>query len=643
MERERPWICRLTMKTLVQILLSFLLLPLVAAPAATRERLGFDPEKNIDDVSSMYFAPENSILFRMRNPDGSYREFQRNFDRPNDLWGAQGWRAKIKGDRVIVKSGSLVGGKPLQYEFEKGRLISFSYKGVKHDYAYALTNRLITAGGMPRVFGDEANVKAEKSGKNAKRGNRREKGGAAQLDKKVQRELLKKWAKSGRLRFPFNNPNENGFLYMTLALCSVFLFFYQKKVWKILGGGLFVAACGALVMTASRGSFLALAMGLLPVVALKFKVVLRSKAVWALAAIVLIGAVGWFATHESRLLTRGITTSKWSNQARLEMWATAPKMMAEAPNGWGSMHVGRASMDWYQALDEVSLNGSLVNEHLTKLVSYSRVGRFSYLFVWIALAGLLGYVAWKTREAVAFGLCVAVAVAGWFNPVYDNLLLWIVPILGAILFGITKPWQVCSVKPVGIVLVFSAVCALSVQVGVMVWGSSRGNPRGYPIHVERNRVYVKGLNPQVWIVDDGRMLGGVFACKDIRGYYAYNKVAPSVGYVRRIGDLPKEKVHRLVLAGKSGEAWLKAFGKRIEKEGPAAVKSLPDELVFITPPFPPSAIPEPYLATCRTSLIIGEFAARYEAEYVAPPEWVKIVPGMELYINGWMQHVVGVR
>ena len=72
-------------------------------------------------------------------------------------------------------------------------------------------------------------------------------------------------------------------------------------------------------------------------------------------------------------------------------------------------------------------------------------------------------------------------------------------------------------------------------------------------------------------------------------------------------------------------------------------RALPDEVVFITPNFVPSAVPEGLAVVSKTSFAIGEFTARYEPEYATPPPWVKIVPAMELYINGWMQYALGVK
>ncbi len=177
------------------------------------------------------------------------------------------------------------------------------------------------------------------------------------------------------------------------------------------------------------------------------------------------------------------------------------------------------------------------------------------------------------------------------------------------------------------------VLALGAQLALYAVG---GTPkRGYPVRVEGGRVYVKGANPQIWIADDGKALGGVMACKDLRGYYVYDPHAPAVGYVRDVKNLPTN-VRRLVLAGDAGDAWLRMMAEG----GAAKAGAIPKEVIFISPPFPPSALPEGLLKSCRVRLVIGEFTARYEPEYLRPPSWVTVVPAMELYLTGWMRYVV---
>ncbi len=618
--------------TVLTVFLAFLL----SFVACGAEGLGFDPEKNPDAVSTVYFAVENQILFRMRNPDGSYREFQRDFERPNDLWGVRGWRGKINGDIVTIKSGPDVVGGPVTYVFDRGRLVSFQQGEKKLEFAYD-SPRLPTAGGMPFVFGD-ATEKAARKG--VKSGKARRTG----LSKKVQREVGKKWAKSGRLRIPFDNPNENGFLFMTCALFAAFLFYFENKVVKAIGAVVFLVGCGGMVMAASRGAFLSFAVAVATMTLPKWKTLLRSKAVWILAGVVLLGAVGYFATHESRLLTRGITTSKWSNQTRLEMWHDAPRMIADAPNGWGHMHIGRAHLDWYQELDEVSLSGSLINEHLTRLVHHTFWGRYRYILCWLAGIVFLGWVTWKTREGAALGMLLAVAIAGWFNPVYVNPFLRIVPPLAVIPFLCRRPWKALSVRSVLVLSLVAMGAAGAVLGGVIAYGKSLPHRRGFPIEVREGRIYVRGINPQTWIADDGRMLGGVLACKDIRGFYRFDPSAPSVGYVNKVKCLPRNGIHRLLLAGDAGEEWLKLFVSRVEKEkiGEAeAMKMLPQELVFLNPPFPPSGVPAPFLEHCKVRYLVGEFVARYDDEFAKAPDWVTVVPATEFYINGWMMYALG--
>ena len=66
---------------------------------------------------------------------------------------------------------------------------------------------------------------------------------------------------------------------------------------------------------------------------------------------------------------------------------------------------------------------------------------------------------------------------------------------------------------------------------------------------------------------------------------------------------------------------------------------LPSEVVFISPPFPPSAIPPALLGSCRVKYVTGEFNARYYREFDDPPPFVEIVTGMELYLSKWVDYV----
>ena len=68
-------------------------LPMMAGAAA--DSLGFNPEKNPEKALGMYIAPENSLIYRMRQPDGSTREFERIYARPGTLASVRGWKGRF--------------------------------------------------------------------------------------------------------------------------------------------------------------------------------------------------------------------------------------------------------------------------------------------------------------------------------------------------------------------------------------------------------------------------------------------------------------------------------------------------------------------------------------------------------------------
>ena len=642
------------------------LLPLAAFAAARPEQLGFDlSATNAPDyVASIYIAPENEFLYRMRFPDGHYREFQKTeLDSSNPLqalWSPGNWQGALKGKvhQIAVESSTNVVGGRAGFLFKNGRIIRFEQGDKLWSFPYEIP-RPPTAGGAPDYFGTLATSKA--GGLAGRLGASRVAKDTAVKD--VERELKKKWANTGRLRWPFDNPNENGFLFAALALLSTALFYvhiwfgrfvlrlrFKQKIFKyrsayvsivpIIGGVCFAVAIALVMMTVSRGSILALISGLLPACILNFKKLIRSKGVRVLAGIMLLTAAVWVALHSSSFARGFVKKSRWSNDTRVEMLLTAPQMIAEAPNGWGDMHVGRVHVDWYGDLSTITLSGSLMSDHFTRLVEYGRIGRFTYLFVWLVLLSLMTYTAVRTKRAIALGVFVALAVAGCFNAVLMNVYLWSMPAIALALFVAERPWRVWRVRTVSLIVGGAIVLAGGTLAGIEAYGRAKLK-RLHPIFVEDGRVCVKDDSPNIWIVDDSKALGGVLSpCRDIRRHFLRHPSTPSVGYVRNVEKLPRKRVDRLVLAGKAGQDWLDWIYKCAEK-GEEVSQFFPKELVFISPIFLPSALPEGIEEACKVKYVIGEFVARYHPdEFERPPEWVKVVPGMELYIQNWMRFAV---
>lgn len=601
---------------------------LMALSATAGENLGFDPVKDPQAAAAAYIAPENAVLYRMRHPNGTYREFEHDFAHPDVLRGANGWRGRVRGETIVIRSGKDVEGGPATFTFLRGRLVEFRQGEMRLPFAYDAPRA--PAGSIAPYWVDE-------EGAVLARHDKRKAKVQKQLERRVEKVVMGKWKKSGRLQWPFVNPNENGFFYGSLALLALFLFFVPRRPLRILGGVLFLAGIGAMVASASRGAFLGFAVGLVPIVGLRFRSVVRSKSVWILCALVLTASAAWFLTHDAKLLTRGFTSSSaWSNESRLEMWRAAPAMLVEAPGGWDIVRAGGSYMDWYQPLDVVVMPGSMVNDHLTILVGLGWCGRFAYLFGWLFALGALAVLAWRSRNGVALGVWMMLALDTWFNPLLFQVQLWTAPLLALALAIGLRSWRLLRPRALLAVAGGAALIAAAVLAAVYVVGEQRATERGYSVRKDGERLLVKASNPRTWVVDDYQTLGGALSCKEIRTHYALHPHAAPIGFVRDVKNLPP-KVDRLVLAGRTGDDWM----RMMSEGGAEAQRNLPREVVFVSPPFPPSALPEGFLKACKVRMLVGEFVARYNAEYASPPDWVEIVPALELYFPDWMSRTVG--
>ena len=181
-----------------------------------------------------------------------------------------------------------------------------------------------------------------------------------------------------------------------------------------------------------------------------------------------------------------------------------------------------------------------------------------------------------------------------------------------------------------------AVLSVAVIVGLILWA---GDEPGYGPRVrceDRGRILVGGAHPARWVVDDLQMLGHVMTGRDMRDWYVKHPGAPAVGYLNSVWRIPTDgRVHRLTLAGEAGKDYLKWLKKKGYPE------KMPQSVVFLSPPFPPSEIPEELRRRADVSVVIGEFAARYSREYLTPRPDVTIVRNVEIYLPNWMNFVVG--
>lgn len=564
-------------------------------------------------LEDSYFAPDGPTLFKAVLPDGSAYRFEYDVQNPGRLVSAFGWYGEYDGQGNV----KLKAANGNELDFRQGRLVSAVWGGKAFSYAYDMPRKAPSNAVTPlaMLLYDEKKFSEEY----------------------VKREESVKWVDSGRLAFPYVNPNFSGALFAQLAL--FFLALALTSSWRRGVRGLFLAfaivSAGCTAWSGSRGAMLGLFAGAGLVAGAVVPWRRATWRTWAALAGTAVLALGLAIALGSENLMRGFDGQglTWSNALRVEMTKAAPRMMADAQGGWASFGVGKGYTFWYQPLGLVLMSGSMINSHLTCLVASGVVCRFLYLF---ALCFLIAYslrVAFRGKQPLPLAVLSGFAVMSLFNPLFSQWGLWILPAL-------SFAWLVAQVRrtPVRAWALLAGGSALfaAIVLGVFAYFAAT-DVRRPSIRYDGHRIKVNGEAPRIWIVDDGQgALGGVLVGRDIREFYARAPHAPAVGYVRSIDDLPEKGVERLVLPGKSGNDWLLRLS-----EDERMRKRLPKSVLFVSPPFSPSEVPEGVIALCNPAIVVGEFAARYNDEYRTPRKWVRIVPGMEKYIMRWMAFAVG--
>lgn len=196
---------------------------------------------------------------------------------------------------------------------------------------------------------------------------------------------------------------------------------------------LFTGLGVCLIHTMSRGAVIALFAGLIPLVMVAPRPWPRGRIVGVVVAVwVIVGASLYLNAGER--LGQGIVHEDRSITNRFQIWKAAPRMMVDAPGGWGLGSSGAAYMQWYQPLSSNEGYRTLVNSHLTWLVELGWPLRVAYLFGWAAVLLLC----WPGRAsrwlAVPLGVWITFLVAAAFSSVAESPWLWIVP--GAALIAV---------------------------------------------------------------------------------------------------------------------------------------------------------------------------------------------------------------
>lgn len=537
------------------------------------------------------FAPVNSRAFRMQIPGGADFVFVRDADEPDLLIGPSGWTAEIDGERILAMDESSKNG----FMFFGGLL------------RLALEDGVEKKADVRPPGNDEAAIGAL---------------WPAQEARLKAAEAPDIWSGGDRLRLWFDNPNKAGLLFAEIALASLFLVFLRGRKLKIAGVALFLASFAGLLFTSSRGAFLALVCGVCAMIATKPGTFLNLRRLLALLAVGAVAAGAIAAFDKDGRFTSKLFTEGSRETSRLTIWKHVPKMMADAPSGWGFGQSARAYIDWYQPESECLLK-DLISGHLTFLVESGNIVRFLYVFAWLAFMLTAAMLSFRGHSAIPLGIVTVFFTGACFNPVVGVAELWIVPVaaFAGIVRGAVKEGLKCALIPV----IASAVLAIAVLSAAIAYG--RGFDSAPAICRKAGITAVNGGKPDIYIVDDDYAMHGGYwwlEGREIRDYFASHQTSASIGFAKNVACLPKN-AGKIVLIGQACSDFMAM------PEKPEAGK-----VVFLSPPFSWKSLPSGICERYDAGLVAGALASRLADGGDEPPGWVTLVPGAELYIPDWL-------
>ena len=197
-----------------------------------------------------------------------------------------------------------------------------------------------------------------------------------------------------RWQFWFDNPNKAAVLAVELALVGLALMVSLRRFVRVTGVVFAVGSLYVLLHTFSRGGIVALAVAVVP---LTLRILQFLKNARAFVKVSLLIAAMGFCLLSVRMgvadrLAHGFSGKDRSVDNRFDLWRVAPRMLCDAPFGWGLGKSGEAYMQWYQPLERNERYRTLVNSHLTWIVETGIVGGVVWLYCWPSSWGLAVFV-----------------------------------------------------------------------------------------------------------------------------------------------------------------------------------------------------------------------------------------------------------
>lgn len=560
------------------------------------------PEKSLDST----IVPIHSRAYRMTQPDGRIRMLGRDPDHPNFLYGNGGWQGDIRGDEIEVSSEeSLVDGtERTRFVFKGGLLVKLVLEGREYPFVRP----------KPPVR-DLASLWPKDSGP---------------TEEDLRKAAI--WTGSDRLRLFYVNPNAAGAFLCMVALTILGLTLRQQWPVAVIGAILALGAVLLLVQTGSRSGLLAFALGL----GIELFVILRKAFSWKLVAGLLLGVtiLAGLASRSSQFekLTGRLLAMDAGNSLRLERWQAVPKMFADAPFGWRGVPTGVTFGYWYQPDRNFEIRRTLVSAHAEWLVRFGWAFGLAYAFVWAFVLLVSFHVVRRTGRSTFLAVLSAFGFALVFNDIGSEWSLWVLP--GALFL-----WELvrCRSGLFGRFLLRSSLISLGFGLLATFCLIFAGRMNRTPplLRAHDRQVLINGTDPEIWVVEDFVVMGGwQMVGRDIRRFYADRPDAAPIGYVRKIEDLPAD-ARKIVLAGRSCQSFLDKLAKSDAMECMSDV----EKVVFLSPPFLASTVPQDLVKRFGIRVISGALAVRGTPDGANPPTWLRTVNGASLYIPDWLERV----
>lgn len=424
-----------------------------------------------------------------------------------------------------------------------------------------------------------------------------------------------------RMDWGLGNPNKTAAL-IAVLMVAVWAVAYVRRNGFWVALGLFFGLGICLIHTFSRGGLVSAVIGAGVVMVFVPRPWQRRRFVAVCGVLGLLVVFACMIQAPERY-GQGLGEEDRSITNRLDVWKSAPAMMAGAPGGWGWGNAGEAYMQWYQDPERREVYRTLVNSHLTWMVEGGWLSRFGYVFSWLAVLMLCFPMRGHPWMSVPLGVWVAFGVAATFSSVAETPWLWVVP--GAALLAVlivrlrrrslpeAKAWAAaggCSAVVCGMLWLFGA---WSVGTDVRLLGGI---------------VYLGPTKPDYWLVPDGKVLGKHYGRTLRRSLQLATNPETSVAIALSVLAIPEKSTGKIIVAGGgTEEEWrrLQAYARS-------------RSIVFLTPDRAPFAAEqsEPRLSV---RAVFGEFSqSRVLAAWKASGT-AEIIRGAGDYLPKWPEIV----